>query len=105
MFNAAVESISSWVCPVPSCPILSHLNSCYHTVGTTRPERHRSNVLVENTFSTMQATLCGLRAVVLGSVDHMGQGTLCLIPGAGLEAAVGVDPELFGCEVPMIWSV
>lgn len=35
---------------------------------------------------------------VLGSVDHVGEGTLDLVPLAGLETAVGVDPELLGAE-------
>lgn len=35
---------------------------------------------------------------VLGSVDHLGEGTLDLIPLAGLETAVGVDPELLGTD-------
>ena len=35
---------------------------------------------------------------VLGGVDHLGQGTLDLIPLAGLETAVGVDPELLRAD-------
>lgn len=35
-----------------------------------------------------------------GSVDHVGQGLLGLLPLASLETAVGVDPELLRLEVP-----
>lgn len=41
-----------------------------------------------------------LLAVVDGSVDHVGQGLLGLLPLASLETAVGVDPELLRLEVP-----
>lgn len=40
-----------------------------------------------------------LRAVVFGGVHHVGKSGLGLLPSAGLETAVGVDPELFGLEV------
>jgi len=39
-------------------------------------------------------SLAVLLPEVLGSVDHVGEGTLDLIPIAGLETAVRVDPEL-----------
>jgi len=35
---------------------------------------------------------------VLGSLDHGGEGALDLIPLAGLETAVGVDPELLRAD-------
>lgn len=43
----------------------------------------------------------GLRVLlteVLGSVDHVGEGALDLIPLARLQTAVRVDPELFGAD-------
>jgi hypothetical protein len=39
-----------------------------------------------------------LSAEVLGGIDHVGEGTLDLIPLAGLETAVGVDPELLRAD-------
>jgi hypothetical protein len=40
-----------------------------------------------------------LLAVELGSVDHVDQGGLGLLPLTGLETAVGVDPELLRLQV------
>ena len=40
-----------------------------------------------------------LGTVELGSVDHVGQSLLGLLPLAGLETTVGVDPELIGLQV------
>jgi hypothetical protein len=39
-------------------------------------------------------------AEVLGGVDHVDQGGLCLLPLAGLKTAVGVNPELVWAEIP-----
>jgi hypothetical protein len=46
-----------------------------------------------------------LLAEVLGSVDHVGEGTLDLIPLAGLQAAVRVDPELLRADCCMLAHV
>jgi hypothetical protein len=35
---------------------------------------------------------------VLGGLDHVGEGTLDLIPLASLQTAVGVDPELLRAD-------
>jgi len=40
-----------------------------------------------------------LSTEILGSVDQVDKGCLCLGPLAGLETAVGVDPELVWAEV------
>lgn len=44
---------------------------------------------------------------VLGSVDHVGEGTLDLVPLASLETAIGVDPELLRTDcfgsVQILW--
>ena len=40
-----------------------------------------------------------LLAVELGSVNHVDQRGLGLLPLPGLETAVGVDPQLLGLEV------
>jgi len=40
-----------------------------------------------------------LLAVELGGVDHVDKRGLGLLPLAGLETTVGVDPELLGLEV------
>lgn len=40
---------------------------------------------------------------VLGSVDHVGEGALDLIPLAGLQTAIRVDPELLRADcLPLV---
>lgn len=46
-----------------------------------------------------EATLLVLLAEGFGSVDHVHDGRLNLRPGAGLQAAVGVNPQLLRAEV------
>ena len=43
-------------------------------------------------------------AVVYGSIHHVGEGSLCLLPLSCLQTTVGVDPELIWLEVPRMMS-
>lgn len=56
----------------------------------------------KNGNSRVSQVLCTktlLATEVLGGVDHVDQSRLDLVPGTGLQTAVGVDPELLGTEV------
>ncbi len=41
-----------------------------------------------------------LLPIKFGSIDHVGQRSFGLGPLTRLQAAVGIDPELIGLEIP-----
>jgi len=93
----------SLIIPVLESVERPDLSKCYAVENKIRTKHTTSSVNASHRLHTLTHTrhlslLLVLLTEVLGSRDHVGEGSLDLIPLTGLQAAVRVDPELLRAE-------